>query len=152
MALPWGRKPSSPSDMFARGLHGGRAAALRNGWRIGGLEISHLSSHPGTGAASHFDGGRRLENAMSRNRTRRMHLAAYRQLYAAVCSLSNSLYEEALAVSTDDRDAAFAASCALVAHLEHERSPATHRGLLGRIDALPRSCAKSSRRAAAQAP
>ncbi|HEY3452270.1 MAG TPA: hypothetical protein VGK67_38350 [Myxococcales bacterium] len=85
---------------------------------------------------------------MSQTLRRRVRLAAYRQLYSAVCSLSDSLYEEALAVSENDRDAAFAASCALVSRLARERTPAAQHGLLGRIEALPRTCARSSRRAA----
>lgn len=84
---------------------------------------------------------------MSRTLHKRMRLAAYRHLYAAVCSLSDTLYEEALAISESDRDAAFAASCALVSRLAHERTPA-RRGLLGRLEALPRACARSERRAA----
>jgi len=87
---------------------------------------------------------------MSRSRRRSVRLEAYRQLYSAVCSLGDALYEEALAVSEDERDAAFAASCALVSRLERERSPQARRGLLGRIDALPRASAR--RRSAGRRP
>ena len=48
-------------------------------------------------------------------------LQAYRELYSAVSSLGDSLYEAALAVAEDEREAAFAASCSLVLQLqEHE--------------------------------
>jgi len=79
---------------------------------------------------------------MRQARRKRMRLAAYRQLYSALCSLSDTLYEEALAVSENDRDAAFAASCALGSRLSSERTPTAQHGLLGRLEALPRSCAR----------
>jgi len=84
---------------------------------------------------------------MSRSHSSTVRLAGYRQLYSAICTLADSLYEEALAVAADDRDAAFAASCALVARLEGERSPTARSGLLGRLEAMPRSSARSARRA-----
>ncbi|MGC4122446.1 MAG: hypothetical protein QM765_49285 [Myxococcales bacterium] len=85
---------------------------------------------------------------MKKPQRQHLRLAAYRQLYAAICSLSDTLYEEALAVCENDRDAAFAASCALVSRLSREGTPAAQHGLLGRLEALPRSSARPARRPA----
>lgn len=87
---------------------------------------------------------------MSRHQQKR--LAAYRELYTAVCSLSDSLFEEALTLCEDDRDAAFAASCALVAKLEHSRARSHRRHLLGRIDDMPRAAGKRHRSPASARP
>lgn len=84
---------------------------------------------------------------MRRSHPTTLRLEAYRQLYSAICSLADSLYEQALAVAANDRDAAFAASCALVARLEGEGSTAARSGLLGRLEALPRTTARTARRA-----
>ncbi|MBI5542316.1 MAG: hypothetical protein HY901_00380 [Deltaproteobacteria bacterium] len=65
-----------------------------------------------------------------------VRLQAYRELYSALCGLADTLYEEALAVAANDRDAAFAASCALVRRLQAEQAPTAGGGLLGRLDAL----------------
>ena len=71
------------------------------------------------------------------SQARRARLQAYRELYTAVCSLSDTLYEDALAVTEDEKEAAFAASCALVAKLTGgRRSRASRHGILNRIDAL----------------
>ena len=133
-----------------------RDPPFRKGNGLDGLAISHLVASAGHAGCILVtlkqNAAGRKEDAMSHTSTpKRMRLAAYRQLYTAVCSLSDTLYEEALAVSENDRDAAFAASCALVSRLARERTPAARHGLLGRIEALPRTCAKSSRRAASAA-
>ena len=71
------------------------------------------------------------------SQARRARLQAYRELYTAVCSLSETLFDDALAVADDEKEAAFAASCALVAKLAGgRRSRASRRGILNRIDAL----------------
>jgi hypothetical protein len=77
-----------------------------------------------------------MEVVMRHAKPKSARLQAYRDLYVALCTLSDTLYQEALTVSANERDAAFVASCALIAKLEQEQSPASPSGLLGRIDAV----------------
>lgn len=67
-------------------------------------------------------------------RREQARLQAYRELYSAVSSLGDSLYEAALAVAEDEREAAFAASCTLVLRLQdHEGDGPPLLRLLARV-------------------
>lgn len=55
---------------------------------------------------------------MRRANARRARLQAFRDLSEAMSTLAERLFDEALAVSDDENDAAFAASCALMNELD----------------------------------
>ncbi len=62
----------------------------------------------------------------------RAGLQAYRELYGAVCELSESLFDQAVAMCRDERQAAALASCNLVRALQQGRR-ASGSGLMRRL-------------------
>lgn len=65
-------------------------------------------------------------------------LRAYRELYGAICELSESLFDQAAEACDDEVEAARLASCSLVRTLQTQRGEAAHEGLLGRIGGVAR--------------
>jgi hypothetical protein len=75
-------------------------------------------------------------------------LRAYRELYGAICELSESLFDQASEVTRDEREAALLASCSLVRTLQHQPGEGSRDGLLERIGevAQPRRPARGAAR------
>ena len=87
---------------------------------------------------------------MAEARGKRVTLQTYRDLYAAVGTLAQRFFDEALEVNEDEQEAAFAASCRLISELGRESLPSTEGDLLASLNTLAwprRRPVRASRRA-----
>jgi hypothetical protein len=66
----------------------------------------------------------------------RKGLQAYRELYGAVCELSESLFDQAVALYRDERRAAAVASVELIRALEHKDPATSPSGLMRRLSGV----------------